>query len=107
MKGPKELEELVPGSKFQAVMIHIPQVDFDQSTPLEDELAAVMEPTAIGYHDGNEIGGGETTLWLFGIDAEAVFRHIEPTLRKSSFCNGARVVLRFGEFGSPEREFVL
>jgi hypothetical protein len=105
MKTPAELDAVT--SNPQAVLIHIDQIDFDQSIPLEDELIALMEPTTIGYHDGNEIGGGETTLWLFGIDAEEVFKYIEPTLRRNSFCKGAKVVLRFGEFDSPEREFFL
>src|SRR6476660_2742843 len=107
MKGPDELEAIIPTSEFQAVLIHINQIDFDQSTPLENELTALLEPTNIGYHDRNEIGWRETTLWLFGADAEEVFKYVEPALRKNSFCKGARVVLRFGEFASPEREFFL
>jgi hypothetical protein len=105
MKNPAELDAVT--SNPQAVIIHIDAIDFDQSIPLEDELTALLEPSALGYHDGNEIGGGETTLWLFGIDAEEVFKFIEPTLRRNPFCKGARVVLRYGEFESPEREFTL
>ena len=107
MRTPEELEALIPSSAFQAVIIHIPCVDFDHSESLEDELIELMDPTDFGYHDGNEIGGGETTLWLFGKDAEQVFSHIAPTLCRNSFCKGATVTLRYGEYGSKERTFSL
>jgi hypothetical protein len=105
MKTPAELDAIT--SDPQAVLVHIDQIDFDQSIPLEDDLIALMDPSDMGYHDGNEIGGGETTLWLFGVDAEQLFKFIEPTLRNNPFSKNARITLRFGQFGSPEREFSL
>jgi hypothetical protein len=105
MKTPAELDAVT--SDPHAVLVHIAQIDFDQSVPLEEELIALMEPTDIGYHDGNEIGGGETTLWLFGVDAEQLFKFIEPTLRSNPFSKNAKITLRFGQHGSPEREFNL
>ena len=105
MNGPRELERVT--NQFQAVLVHIDQIDMDKSTPIEEELIALLEPTNFAYHDGNEIGGGRTTLWMFGTDAEQLFTFVEPTLRRFEFCTSARIVLRFGEPGAPEREFRL
>jgi len=107
MKGLDDLTATTPSGAHDAVIVHIPRIDFDQSVPLEDELTEVMESTDFGYRDGNEIGGGETTLWIFGKSAEEVFQTIEPILRSNQFCEGAKIVLRYGKPGSRERTFDL
>ena len=90
-----------------AVLIHIQDIDFDQMVSLEDDLIDLLESTQIGEHDGHEIGQGETTLWLYGANADELLASIKPTLLKHPFSQGARVVLRYGEPGSPEKEIQL
>jgi hypothetical protein len=49
---------------------------------------------AVGELDGHESGVTKTTVFLYGADAEELFRIIEPILRDDPLCEGARVVIR-------------
>ena len=40
---------------------------------LSDKLEAVIEKQNVGMFDGNEIGGGEMTLFMYGPDAERLY----------------------------------
>jgi hypothetical protein len=79
---------------------------YDLAT-LEDRLSEALARQGTGEFDGNEIGPGETTLFMYGADAEKLFATIEPLLRAYPLCKGARVVIRAGEPGSPERQLRL
>ena len=46
----------------------------------------------------------DTTLFLYGADAEALFRAVEPVLRDYPLCQGARLTIRQGD---QERRIVL
>jgi hypothetical protein len=75
---------------------------YDLAT-LEDELVAALERSGLGEFDGNEVGPGETALYLYGPNAGALFAGIEPVLRASPLCQNARVVIRFGGPGAAEK----
>jgi hypothetical protein len=74
---------------------------------LEDRLVATLSRAGTGEFDGNEIGPTETKLFLYGPDAEALFRSVEEVLRSYPLCQNARVVLRRGGPGAPEQEIRL
>ena len=74
---------------------------------IEDRLVAALANTGLGEFDGNEIGGGETKLYLYGPDAERLFAHLEPILTAYPLCRNARVVIRRGRPGAPQREVQL
>ncbi|MGA2068876.1 MAG: hypothetical protein ABSG86_28175 [Thermoguttaceae bacterium] len=78
----------------------------DTST-IEDRLIDAVARDGLGEFDGNEVGPTETTLFLYGPDAEKLFAGIEVTLRGYPLCQGARVVIRHGGPGSPQREVKL
>jgi tetratricopeptide (TPR) repeat protein len=80
--------------------------DYDLAT-LEDQLAEAIEPQGLGEFDGNEFGPENVTLFLYGADAEALFAAIEPVLKAYPLCQNARVIIRQGPPGSPEREVSL
>jgi hypothetical protein len=84
---------------------HIYQ-ECDTST-IEDRLIEVIGREKLGEFDGNEVGLKETTLFMYGPDAERLFAGIENTLRGYPLCQGARVVIRRGGPGSPQREIKL
>ena len=71
---------------------------------IEDRIVAALAGTGLGEFDGNEIGPGETTLYLYGADAERLFAHLEPILTAYPLCRNARVVIRKGRPGAPQRE---
>lgn len=71
---------------------------------LEDRLVRVMDEGGLGTLDGNEVGQGVVTLFLYGPDGERLFSGIEATLRAYPLCQGARVEIRRGADGSLRRE---
>ena len=79
---------------------------YDLAT-LEDRLVQAVERSASGEYDGNEFGLDGTTLYLYGPDAERLFLAIESALRGYPLCQNARVVIRRGPPGSPERELII
>ncbi len=80
--------------------------DHDLAT-LEDQLAQAIQDGALGEFDGNEIGPAETTLFMYGPNAELLFARIESTLRGHPLCQNARVVIRYGDPGANQREIKL
>ena len=67
--------------------------DCDVST-LENRIEEVLESGEQGELDGHETGPENTTLFLYGTDAEALFLAVEPVLRDYPLCQGARVTIR-------------
>ena len=80
--------------------------DCDLAT-IEDRLREAIEKDGLGEFDGNEIGETETTLYMYGPDAERLFAGIELTLRAYPLCKNARVVIRRGGPGGEQREIRL
>jgi len=103
-----------PDPNGEAVLVHVDGTglpdevyeEYDLST-LDDQLIEVIERESLGEFDGNEVGPTETTLYMYGPDAERLFSGIENTLRAYPLCRGARVVIRRGGPGSKQRELRL
>ncbi len=74
---------------------------------LEDHIRAALAGTGLGEYDGNEFGPGETTLYLYGPDAERLLTLIQPVLTGYPLGRNARVVIRKGGPGAPQRELRL
>jgi hypothetical protein len=76
--------------------IHLPEWVYKNCdiATLENRLEAVLETEEQGELDGHETGPENTTLFLYGADAEALFLAIEPVLREYPLCQGARVTIR-------------
>lgn len=110
----REPEGITAPEPEQAVLVHLPgsglpdavYEEYDLST-LEDRLIEAVAVSGSGEYDGNEFGPGEVVLYLYGPDAEALFSAIEGTLRGYPLCQNARVVIRRGPPGSPQREVML
>ena len=95
----------------EAVLVHLNGTSLPAETyeecdlsTIEDRLIAAIEKDRLGEFDGNESGPEETILCMYGPDAERLFSGIEATLRDYPLCAGARVVIRKGGPGAPERE---
>ena len=79
---------------------------------LEDKLHLALDQTDIGYHDGHEIAMDDShgRLFLYGSNAEQVYKLIEPILFAVDWMDGAKVYLRFGDADddkAKEIEFTL
>jgi hypothetical protein len=102
----------IPGSSGdQAVLIHLDATglpdkayeEYDLMT-LGEELTEAIQAAKVGEYDGDESGPGVTTVYLYGPDAEVLFRAVEPVLRRYPLCQNATVEIRSGGPGSPSRE---
>lgn len=103
-----------PSKPQQAVLVHLDGTGLSDSVyqecdtaTIEDRLIEVIERGGLGEFDGSETGPTETTLFMYGPDAERLFAGIEQTLRAYPLCQGARVVIRRGGPGAGEREIQL
>ena len=73
---------------------------------LSDQLAEVIEEHEAGEFDGDEFGGGECVLFMYGPDADALFAAIEPLLRALPLAKGAWVIKRYGDASDPNAKEV-
>ena len=106
-----------PGSQGPgdpAVLVHLDAVGLPEETydaydvgTLEDRLEEAISSAEAGEFDGNEFGPEEVVLFMYGPDAERLFTVVEPVLRDYPLCRGAKVRIRSGGPGSPERELRL
>ncbi len=95
----------------QAVMVYLdldalpPEIadEYDLAT-LEEQLIAVIQEEKLGEFDGNEMGGDEVVLYMYGPDAERLYAGVRSTLRRYPLCRNARVVVRRGGPGAQQRE---
>jgi hypothetical protein len=91
-------------SSEQAVFVYLGKWTRDELWNLEDRLSEAIEAAGLGEFDGNELGPDDAKLFMYGRDADRLFKSIEEILRSSPLCVGARVVIRYGEPGSQQRE---
>ena len=75
---------------------------------LEDELEEVLTANNAGEYDGHEIAVdySDGFLYMYGPDAENLFKVVKPVLATTDFMKGATAKLRFGppEDGVKELE---
>jgi hypothetical protein len=77
-----------------------PDEIFDQLSVLEDQLMAAIQHAKAGEFDGNEIGPEEFVLYMYGPDAEQLFKVVEPILRSSELVREATALIRPGPPGT-------
>jgi hypothetical protein len=100
-----------PNQTAGAVLIELDGIHLAESVykdcdiaTLENRLEEVLEFGGYGELDGHETGPENTTVFLYGPDAEALFEAIEPLLRDYPLCQGARLTIRQGD---QERRILL
>jgi len=100
-KKEKKPPKKTPKDYPQTVFIHFDygMGDLSPLFQLEDELEEVISNQQVGIYDGHEIAidGADGILFIYGENAETLFKTIQPTLEKTSFLQGAKAVLRFGK----------
>lgn len=75
-----------------------PSLDFIYEA--EDQLAQAILPNDLGEVDGNEVGNGSATIYLYGPNCESIWKAIEPVAHQLS-PRPARALIRPG---GPEVE---
>lgn len=66
-----------------------------------DELDAAVRDAGVGEYDGDELGGGECTLFFCGPDPDRMLAVLLPLLKRSPLARGAQVVRMVD--GAPRR----
>jgi hypothetical protein len=78
------------------IMFPFTGTDLSEVFKLEEALAAAIDESGAGELDGNEAGGGEVVLYLYGPDADALYEAIVPVLRASALGEGSTILRRYG-----------
>lgn len=65
---------------------------------LEDKLEKIIIEQKVGEYDGHEIAVdySDGFLYMYGPNAESLFKAVKPALEKTSLMKGAIAKLRFG-----------
>jgi len=57
-----------------------------------EELGEAATAAGVGEYDGDEIGGGECTLFFAGTDIDRLLAVLRPLLKRSPLCRGGHLV---------------
>lgn len=103
------------GMDLHLVRLHIPvrgemgdDDEFDRWVALEDALGEAAEAAGLGELDGNEIGDGEFTIWLYGPDAARLAQLVKEKALDHNLPPGCRLSLRHGgveDLGAKEESY--
>lgn len=100
-----------PGKHSVIINFYRSLPDLDHLHELERKLRRTVEEHGVGEHDGHEVAWdlSHGTLFLYGPNAEALFRVVKPLLEVTPFMQGAECFLRFGGPGEvvPELTVVI
>jgi hypothetical protein len=97
------------GPSAQEVEVHFPygSTNFQYVYALGDEIQAAIAEAKVGEYDGHSLpaDGSEGRYFVYGPDAEAIFKVIAPVLEASPLMRGATVTLHFGprSWRTPKR----
>jgi hypothetical protein len=91
-----------------AVIIHFTyyKEDLDPLHNLDRKLEKVIEEKNVGKYDGHEINIdlSDGSLYMYGPNAENLFKAVKQTLEETDFMKGSLATLRFGPAGSNASE---
>lgn len=93
----------------QAVIVHIRLGDRQTAIPerykavhaLEGQLEQAIKDKAVGEFDGDEFGEDECVLYMYGPNADHLYRAIEPVLKAARLADGGYAVKRYGAAQDP------
>jgi hypothetical protein len=78
------------------------EADVSDCQALEVALDDDITAADAGVMEGNEIGDGECTLFMYGANADKLFDAISRRLRASRLAKGGWVVKRYGSVDDPQ-----
>ncbi|HPJ53837.1 MAG: hypothetical protein R2810_09595 [Flavobacteriales bacterium] len=98
-----------PGDHSVIINFYRSLPDLDHLHALEMKLRRAVEDHGVGEHDGHEVAWdlSHGTLFLYGPNAEALFRIVKPYLDATPFMQGAECFLRFGGPGEDVPELTV
>jgi len=97
-------------SEEQALIVTLVLSHSDDSESiyaLEDKLTAAIKKASAGEFDGDEFGKGTCTLYMYGPDAERLYRATIQIVREYRPAKGSYVIKRFGKPGAKQERIEL
>ena len=99
----------------QALIVHLRLSNNDAGTheererlfKLEDRLIDELEKRGVGEYDGNEIGGGEFTLYMYGSSTDQLWEVVSPIVKALPPPRKSYVIKRYGSPGAKEDRIFL
>jgi hypothetical protein len=105
--GAKTTEKGSPPEQEVEVHFAYGSTNFQYVYALGDQIQRAIVDAKVGEYDGHAIpaDGSEGRYFVYGPDAEAIYKVIAPVLAGSPLMNGATVTLHFGPRGwrTPKR----
>jgi hypothetical protein len=105
--GSRNAEKSGPSAQEVEVYFAYGSTNFQYVYALGDQLQLAITEAKVGEYDGHAIpaDGSQGRYFIYGPDAEAIFKVIAPVLEASPLMRGARVTLHFGprRWGTPKR----
>ena len=74
---------------------------------LEDEIMRQVEESGTGEYDGNEIGGGYFTLYMYGSSAARLWDLCLPILKNFHPPAGSYAIKRYGKPGARQDRIIV
>lgn len=91
-----------------SVIVHFTyyKEDLNPLHEFEKILEEAIKQADVGEYDGHEIAMdlSDGFLYMYGPNAEALFKVVKPHLEKNDFTRGSLAVLRFGGPGTGAKE---
>lgn len=69
---------------------------------LEDQLTVTIKESGAGEYDGNEIGEGVFTIFIYGPSAERLLSVVRPILKAFHAPAGSHLIQRYGKPGAKQ-----
>jgi hypothetical protein len=100
----------VGSNEEQALIVYIRLSDEKSGTAeerqkifkLEDQIIALVEKSEAGEYDGNEIGEGFFTLYMYGTSASKLWDVTLPAIKSYPALPGSYAIKRYGKPGAKQ-----
>ena len=112
MENPKEkkldFQDIKPEHSV-VIQFHYGLPSLDPLHALENEISNLIELSGVGHYDGHELDIDDKAgyLFMYGPNAEHLYKVVKPVLEKASFMKGASAVLTFKYANDKETNIVL
>ena len=101
---------IVNASEEQALIITIPlrsgkagnADELKRLHVLEDQLNLAIKDSKAGQYDGDDVGEGVFTIYIYGPSAERLFAVVRPILKRFRPPTGSFLIKRYGKPGSKQ-----
>ena len=105
--GSKNSAKNAPLEQEVEVLFEYGSTNFQYVYALGDQIQLAINEAKVGEYDGHALpaDGSEGRYFVYGPDAEAIFKVMEPVLAASPLMSGAKVTLHYGPRGwrTPKR----